>query len=101
MTASCVAITSARLASIASSQSAKNLSGSSATPSRDNNSYTTIFRTRCASDGSRCDWLTDQAAETHRGEVQATPERLVSRLSPARLLEVSAERTPPTARPQS
>src|ERR1700729_1335031 len=45
MTASWVAITAARLASIASSQSAKKLSGSSATPSRDNNSYTTIFRT--------------------------------------------------------
>src|SRR5438552_5870730 len=45
MTASCVPITRARLAFIASSQSAKKLSGSSATPSRDSNSYTTIFRT--------------------------------------------------------
>src|ERR1700733_5524407 len=55
MTASCVAITAARLASIASSQSAKKLSGSSATPSRDNNSYTTIFRTPCTS-GARRTW---------------------------------------------
>src|SRR5947209_3873907 len=44
MTASCVAITAARLASIASSQSAMKSSGSSATPSRDTNSYTTTFR---------------------------------------------------------
>src|SRR5690348_4332387 len=44
MTASCVAITSPRLASITSSQSVKKLSGASATPSRDSNSYTTIFR---------------------------------------------------------
>src|SRR6187551_2988341 len=42
MTASCAATTSARLASIASCQSSKNPSGSSATPSRDNNSYATI-----------------------------------------------------------
>src|SRR6266576_5186803 len=54
MTASCVAITAARLASIAASQSAKKLSGASATPSRDSNSYTTIFRTPCTSDLSRC-----------------------------------------------
>src|SRR5260370_12004822 len=54
MTASCVAITAARLASIAASQSAKKLSGASATPSRDSNSYTTIFRTPCTSDWSRC-----------------------------------------------
>src|SRR5258706_12714787 len=55
MTASCVAITAARLAPIASSQSTKKLSGSSATPSRDNNSYTTIFRTPYTSnrDGRR------------------------------------------------
>src|SRR6476619_5889302 len=45
MTASCVAITAARLASVASSQSVKKPSGSSATPSRDKSSYTTIFRT--------------------------------------------------------
>src|SRR4051812_27027296 len=70
MTASCVAITAARLASIASSQSAKKRSGSSATPSRDNNSYTTIFRTPYTSDWSRCYQLTDQAAETHRCDVQ-------------------------------
>src|SRR4029079_8719798 len=44
MTASCVAITAASLASNASSQP-KNVSGASATPSRDNRSYTTIFRT--------------------------------------------------------
>src|SRR6266513_823418 len=53
MTASCVAITAARLASIASSQLVKKRSGSSATPSRDNNSYTTIFRTPYTSDWSR------------------------------------------------
>src|SRR5580693_2650064 len=73
MTASCVAITVARLASIASSQSAKKLSGSSATPSRDNNSYTTIFRTPRTSDRSRCYWLTDQAAETHRRAGSGSP----------------------------
>src|ERR1700735_1445376 len=50
MTVSCVAITAARLAPIASSQSAMKLSGPSATPSRDNNSYTTIFRMPCTSD---------------------------------------------------
>src|SRR6202046_1783725 len=50
MTVSCVAITAARLAPIASSQSARKLSGPSATPSRDNNSYTTIFRMPCTSD---------------------------------------------------
>src|SRR5580658_6152933 len=53
MTASCVAITAARLAPIASSQSVKKPSGSSATPSRDNNSYTTIFRTSHTSNSSR------------------------------------------------
>src|SRR5690348_6113769 len=45
MTASWVAITAARFASIASSHSAMKPSGSSATPSSDNNSYTTSFRT--------------------------------------------------------
>src|SRR5438874_7330887 len=49
MTASWVAITAARLASIASSQSARNWSGSSATPARETSSYTTIFRI--------CRWL--------------------------------------------
>src|SRR5271169_7126080 len=44
MTASWVAMTAARLASIASSQSMTNLSGSSATPSRDNSSYNTTLR---------------------------------------------------------
>src|SRR5215213_3967293 len=38
-------MTAPRLASIASSQSAKNTSGFSATPSRDNSSYTTTLRT--------------------------------------------------------
>src|SRR6266581_6461054 len=85
MTASCVAITAARLASIASSQSAKKLPGSSATPSRDSNSYTTIFRTPCTSDWSRCYELTDQAAGTHRCDVQETPEPLFSRLLDSRL----------------
>src|ERR1700751_1731128 len=66
MTTSCVAITAARLASIAASQSAKKLSGVSATPSRDNNSYTTIFRTPPTSDPWRCYWLTDQAAGPER-----------------------------------
>src|SRR5690349_9391316 len=64
MTASCAPITAARLASIASSQS-KNRSGPSATPSRDNNSYTTIFRTTAPP----LLWLqlsTSQAAESHR-----------------------------------
>src|ERR1700722_444655 len=70
MPASCGAITAARLASIASSQSAMKLSGSSATPSRDSNSYTTIFRTPRTSDWSRCYELTDQAAETHRCDAQ-------------------------------
>src|SRR5580700_3913405 len=61
MTASCAAMTAARLASITSSQSVKKESGSSATPSRDNSSYTTTLRTlntsgwltRCCVDGSR------------------------------------------------
>src|SRR5262245_35426676 len=44
MTESCPAITAARLASIASSQSATNPSGLSATPSRDNSSYATTLR---------------------------------------------------------
>src|SRR5580692_11029500 len=39
-------MTAARLASIASSQSMKNLSGPSATPSRDNSSYNTTLRMR-------------------------------------------------------
>src|SRR5262245_22270845 len=38
-------MTAARLASNASSQSVKNASGFSATPSRDNSSYATTFRT--------------------------------------------------------
>src|SRR5579859_6536310 len=46
MTASCVPITAARLASITSSQWSRKVSGSSATPSRDSNSYTTTLRTR-------------------------------------------------------
>src|ERR1700744_91019 len=70
MTASCAAITAARLASITSSQWAKKLSGRSATPSKDNSSYTTIFRTPRTSDWSRCSMLTDQAAETNRRDVQ-------------------------------
>src|SRR5215469_3265268 len=45
MTESCAAMTAPRLASIASSQSAKNPSGLSATPSRDNSSYATTLRT--------------------------------------------------------
>src|SRR5260370_42676175 len=45
MTASCAAMTAARLASITSSQSVMKESGSSATPSRDNSSYTTTLRT--------------------------------------------------------
>src|SRR4051812_12416056 len=45
MTASCVAIPSGILTSTTSSHSVKKLSGDSATPSRDDNSYTTIFRT--------------------------------------------------------
>src|SRR5580700_1131686 len=61
MTASCAAMTPARLASIASSQLVMKESGSSATPSRDNSSYTTTLRTlntsgwltRCCVDGSR------------------------------------------------
>src|SRR5580692_12759616 len=61
MTASCAAMTAARLASITSSQSVRKESGSSATPSRDNSSYTTTLRTlntsgwltRCCVDRSR------------------------------------------------
>src|SRR5580704_9579987 len=61
MTASCAAMTAARLAPIASSQSVKKESGASATPSIDNSSYTTTLRTfntsgwltRCYVDGSR------------------------------------------------
>src|SRR5579863_5901575 len=45
MTASCAPMTAARLASIASSQSVMKESGASATPSRDNSSYTTTLRT--------------------------------------------------------
>src|SRR5713101_4516237 len=69
MTASCVAITAARLASIASSQSAKKLSGSSATPSRDNNSYTTIFRTPYTSDWSHTSRrnITGRGGSIHTG----------------------------------
>ena len=52
----------------------RKLSGASATPSRDNNSVTTIFRTPYTSDWSRCHELTDQAAETHRCDVQETLE---------------------------
>src|SRR5580704_11592364 len=61
MTASCAAMTTARLACITSSQSVMKESGSSATPSRDNSSYTTTLRTlytsgwltRCCVDRSR------------------------------------------------
>ena len=42
---SCVPITSARFASIVSSKSNRNVSGSCATPSTDNNVYTTTLRT--------------------------------------------------------
>src|SRR5579871_1635848 len=45
MTASCVPITDARLASIAASQVSMNSSGRSATPSSDMSSYTTTLRT--------------------------------------------------------
>src|SRR5215213_817271 len=69
MTASCVAITAASLACIASSQP-KKVSGASATPSRDNSSYTTIFRTSSTSVWARCSTLTDRAADTHRGDAQ-------------------------------
>ena len=54
---------------VASSQWAKNRSGSSATPSRDNSSYTTSLRTLYTSGWPRCYPLTDQAIETHRCEV--------------------------------
>jgi hypothetical protein len=59
----------------------KNLLGSSATPSRDSSPPATIFRTPYTSDWSRCYELTDQAAETHRCDVQETPEPLIFRLS--------------------
>src|SRR5262245_41012169 len=75
MTASCVAITLARLASSTSSQP-KKTSGSSATPLRDNNSYTTTLRTPHTSDWSRFHWLTDRAAETHRRDAREIPEPL-------------------------
>src|SRR6187399_990312 len=66
MTVSWVAITAARLASIAASQSAMKSSGASATPSRDSNSYTTTFPTPSTSIGSRLPTRTDHAARTHR-----------------------------------
>src|SRR5687768_2912383 len=65
MTASCVAITSASLASSAPSQP-KNVSGASATPSRDNNSYTTILRIPIPRIGLVAASWTARAVETHR-----------------------------------
>src|SRR4029450_552655 len=90
MTASCGAISRGMLASTTSSHSVKNLLGSSATPSRDSSSPTTIFRTPYTSDWSRCCELTDQAAETHRCKVQAIPGRQQLRLG----LEVGADDGP-------
>jgi hypothetical protein len=52
--------------------------GSSATPSRDSSPPATIFRMPYTSDWSRCYELTDQAAETHRCDVQETLNRYFS-----------------------
>src|SRR5215213_9507293 len=70
MTESCEAMTAPRLASIASSQSAKNPSGCSATPSRDISSYATTLRTLPPPDGEP-GAKTARATGTHRGRALA------------------------------
>src|SRR6187200_461943 len=75
MTESCAAMTAPRFASIASSQSAKNPSGASATPSRDNSSYATTLRMFKPPLDVDLAASTARAAKTHRWDHHASPAR--------------------------